>query len=87
MKYINADEIFPSELLEEIQKYVHGKTIYIPKAKGSRKKWGEKNGNRALLQQRNDQIREQYAEGASIGELAARFYLSYESIRKIIYSK
>ncbi|MDR0268139.1 CD3324 family protein [Paenibacillus sp.] len=87
MKYINADEIFPRELLKEIQKYVHGETIYIPRPIGTRKKWGEKNGNRALLQQRNDQIREQYAEGVSIIELADRFYLSYDSIRKIVYSK
>ena len=30
MRYIRADEILPSELLEAIQQYVDGQLIYIP---------------------------------------------------------
>lgn len=33
MKYIKATTILPEELLVEIQKYVQGETIYIPKQK------------------------------------------------------
>ncbi len=31
MKYINAGEILPSELLEEIRKFIQGECLYIPK--------------------------------------------------------
>ncbi len=30
MKYINANMILPEKLIEEIQKYIQGKYIYIP---------------------------------------------------------
>ena len=30
MKYRNASEIFPDELLREIQKYSSGELVYIP---------------------------------------------------------
>ncbi len=43
MRYIKADYVFPEELLKEIQRYVHGELIYIPKMREERKKWGEKN--------------------------------------------
>ena len=31
MKYKNANEILPPELIEEIQRYIQGESIYIPK--------------------------------------------------------
>lgn len=31
MSYINANEILPKELISEIQKYVNGVNLYIPK--------------------------------------------------------
>lgn len=31
MKYTNATKVLPEELIEEIQKYVQGETLYIPK--------------------------------------------------------
>lgn len=40
MKYENAGEVLPEELLKEIQKYAAGKLLYIPK--GEEKKAGEK---------------------------------------------
>ena len=41
MKYISADVIFPENLLREVQKYVHGKFVYIPNPEGARKGWGQ----------------------------------------------
>lgn len=49
MKYINADIILPEELLKEVQKYVQGGMVYIPKPEGLRKKWGENSGSRVYL--------------------------------------
>ena len=43
MKYRNASEIFPDELLQEIQKYTSGELVYIPE-KEKRKEWGSASG-------------------------------------------
>ena len=51
MKYINADIILPEELLKEVQKYVQGGMVYIPKPEGLRKKWGE-NSRRVYLKKK-----------------------------------
>lgn len=87
MKYVNADIIFPEELLKEIQKYIQGSMVYIPTPEGQRKKWGENSGSRKHLSLRNETIRQQYIDGATIDELSDQFCLSIDSIKKIIYSK
>ncbi|RKN73005.1 CD3324 family protein [Paenibacillus ginsengarvi] len=87
MKYVNADIIFPEELLKEIQKYIHGSMVYVPTREGSRKKWGENSGSIKLLSKRNEAIREKYSNGMTIDELSDQFCLSNDSIKKIIYSK
>lgn len=87
MKYIKADNIFPKELLKQIQKYVQGELIYIPNPEGVRKKWGEKSGYRLYLDYRNNQIRNQFISGLALEQLAEEFCLSIESIKRIVYSK
>ncbi|WP_330363609.1 CD3324 family protein [Butyrivibrio sp. LC3010] len=86
MKYENAKDILPASLLEEVQKYAEGKVIYIPKNEKS-KGWGEASGYRKKLNKRNAVICSRYAAGAGIMELAEEFYLSPESIKKIVYGK
>ncbi|WP_432409694.1 hypothetical protein [Wukongibacter sp. M2B1] len=54
---------------------------------GSRRKWGEKSGAREELVKRNNKIRREFKEGKTIEELADQFYLSINSIKKIVYSK
>lgn len=39
MKYINAAEILPKQLLKELQSYIDGSVLYVPKV--STKKSGE----------------------------------------------
>ncbi|WP_442601987.1 CD3324 family protein [Paenibacillus sp. KN14-4R] len=87
MKYTNAEIVLPEQLLKEIQKYVHGGLIYVPKREGSRTKWGEKSGSRQYLEQRNAEIRYSFSTGAKIDELQAQYCLSYDSIKKIVYTK
>ena len=86
MKYENAKDILPASLLEEVQKYAEGRAIYIPKRSRS-KGWGEASGYRDLLKKRNIKIRSRYSAGASIFEIAEEFFLSPESIKKIVYGK
>ena len=87
MKYVNADEVIPPELLKEVQRYIEGYMIYIPNREGVRKRWGENSGYRSQLQTRNREIRERFGAGESIDRLAEGFYLSCESIKKIVYGK
>ena len=85
MRYLNASEVLPDELLREIQKYTQGETLYIPK-ENERKKWGENSGSRSYYIERNSKILKKYREnGCSMQELASEFNLSVESIRKIIF--
>jgi DNA-binding NarL/FixJ family response regulator len=87
MRYRNADEIFPKELLAQIQTYFDGGLVYIPKLDKVRKKWGEKSGSRQFLIRRNQEIQRLFSNGEPIEYLAERFYLSPSSIKKIVYTK
>ena len=86
MKYRNAADIFPDELLAEIRKYSSGELIYIPEESQSKKSWGEKSGSRDFYIKRNAEIRQKHSEGKSIAQLADEFSLSTDSIRRILYS-
>ncbi len=86
MKYIKAEVVLPEALLKEIQKYIHGELLYIPNPKGTRKKWGECSGSRLNLKQRNDAIRHSYSTGCSMEQLCEKFCLSFDTIKKIVYS-
>jgi Mor family transcriptional regulator len=86
MKYIKAEVVLPEKLLKEIQKYIQGELVYIPNPQGIRKKWGENSGNRMYLTDRNMEIRGKFKEGASIDQLTNMFCLSFDSIKKIVYS-
>jgi Mor family transcriptional regulator len=86
MKYVNAD-ILPEELLKEVQKYIHGGMVYIPKPEGVRKGWGVNSGSRNYINQRNDEVRQRFSQGATVDQLSEQFFLSCDSIKKIVYSK
>ncbi|QCR34072.1 CD3324 family protein [Lysinibacillus sp. SGAir0095] len=87
MRYVNAHEILPEELLLEIQKYVQGDLIYIPKPEKERIQWGVLSGERQRLQKRNEQIKRHYQDGVALRELAEQYHLSIETIKKILYRK
>lgn len=87
MKYINAKEILPDKLIKELQEYVQAGYIYVPAKNEQHKSWGELSGYRKELSKRNSIIISEYRNGASIEELADRYYLSIYAIKKIIYKK
>ena len=87
MKYQNADAVFPAALLTEIQKYVQNGMIYIPKAKESRKKWGENTQSKKLTFIRNNEIKSAFKDGFTIENLSKQYCLSFESIKKIVYCR
>lgn len=87
MKYTNAKEILPDKLIKELQEYVQAGYVYVPAKNEQHKSWGELSGYRKELSKRNSIIISEYRNGASIEELADRYYLSIYAIRKIIYKK
>ena len=87
MKYVKVETVLPENLIVEIQKYIQGEYIYVPSKVEKKKRWGENSGSRTYIQNRNEKIRNKYAEGLRINNLAEEFFLSVESIKKIIYAK
>lgn len=85
MKYRNAVEILPDYLVQEIQMYLDGDILYIPKA-STKKHWGADSGARIYYQKRNQAIRKLYFEGHSIDKLSKEYGLAESTIKKIIYS-
>ncbi|HOX92458.1 MAG TPA: CD3324 family protein [Spirochaetales bacterium] len=87
MAYIRGEEKLPPELLREIQKYIQGSLVYIPRPENERLGWGRKNGTRSMLDQRDNTIRCAKANGQSIEQLADEHGLSSDAIRKILYKR
>ncbi len=87
MKYVKAATVLPESLITEIQKYIKGETIYIPKQETKHYKWGTRSGGRKQLDERNKAIKEAFKSGIAIHQLAEEYFLSGETIKKIVYSK
>lgn len=84
MKYIKAQEVLPDELVKILQEYVSGDYLYIPRKDGEKRTWGEKSGTRTLLKERNREIYQKYRKGQTAEELAMEYFLSEQSIRRIL---
>ena len=84
MSYRNAREILPDYLITEIQKYINGEIIYIPKHEEKKTKWGTKNGSRKKYDMRNGEIRALKSGGLTVDEIAGRYFLSAEIVKKIL---
>ena len=87
LKYVNAKDVLPPDILAAVQKYTGGALIYVPKKEAEKIGWGQQNGARAQVHTRNRNIIEAYQQGATVFDLMADYCLSESSIRKIIYTK
>lgn len=84
MNYKNGRDVLPHSLLTELQNFIQGELIYIPKRTDRRAGWGEISGARKQLAERNEEIVRFYSSGWSVADLEQKYHLSGESIRKII---
>ena len=82
MKYVNAADVLPPELLIEISKYAGGKLLCIPTL-NEKRPWGEKSGSKQYYLDRNHQIRNLFQQGHSAEELSKIFGLSPETVKRI----
>lgn len=85
MSYRKAEDIFPMEVIEIIQKYVDGETIYIPRILENKKEWGSRTQTKIELEERNFKIFKDYLKGEKILELSEKYFLSDKSIQRIVY--
>lgn len=83
MKYINAADVLPQELLIEVSKYSGGKLLYIPTL-NEKFSWGEKSGAKQYYLERNREMKELFQQGKTLDELSKVYGLSSETIRKIV---
>lgn len=86
MGYKNAAELLPPNLLKDLQKYFSGGIIYVPKT-SKKAAWGELSGSRKDIDNRNRDIRLLFRSGVKVCELSEQFFLSEETIKKIVYTK
>ena len=84
MGYKESSKLIPAELIEKIQEYVDGETVYIPRKSSKRRKWGESTGNRKSLAERNSEIYRKYKSGKSVKSLSEEYYISKQGIYKIL---
>lgn len=66
MGYMRAEEILPVEIIELIQRYVDGESIYIPRKPSHRKAWG---AGTKIKQELLDRC---FSEEVGVGMLAGR---------------
>lgn len=84
MSYQKMSDLLPKELLEQVQEYVEGRVVYIPKKAGNKKLWGENTDTKQVLACRNRQICADHQNGATIEQLSEKYFLTGKSIRRII---
>ena len=73
MKYVNANDILPTELLSLIQKYYQGGYLYIPK--GGYCEVKQQTDYKIELEKRNQYIYLKHLEGRTNVQLANIYYL------------
>lgn len=84
MNYRNGKNLLPPKLLSQLQEYVQGELLYVPRKAEKRAGWGAANGSRMKIEIRNIEIGRLYEEGKTVDELMEAYHLSEDSIRKVI---
>ncbi|KGR84381.1 CD3324 family protein [Lysinibacillus odysseyi] len=84
MSYKKAEDFLPWEVIELIQHYVDGESIYIPRKAERKKAWGSGTTTRQDLKVRNANIYKDFLSGIDTHTLSRDYYLSLKSIQRII---
>lgn len=84
MGYVRAEDILPKEILELVQQYADGQTIYVPRKSECHKSWGAGTKTKNSLMLRNSKMYEEYKKGTTIRELSERYFLTEKSVQRII---
>ena len=84
MRYASAQDLLPPELLEELQGYIDGAYLYIPRKEENRLAWGARTCSKKETAARNRQILQRFCQGETAAQLAEAFFLTEKTVRRII---
>ncbi len=56
MRYIRAQDVLPADLLNQLQQYVDGAYLYIPRREENRLAWGQRTNSKSETAGRNREI-------------------------------
>ena len=84
MGYTSAEKLLPRALLREVQRYVDGAYLYVPRKGAEKRPWGARTGIRETLLVRNREIAAKRRAGRSVAELSAEYFLSDKTIARVI---
>lgn len=87
MGYKNVSEILPENLVRQIQEFIDGDVIYIPRKAVNRKCWGDGTDTKKQLQSRDMEIVLKYSQGVRVSDLANEYHMSTQGIYKILSKK
>ena len=84
MRYARAQDLIPAELLAQLQQYVDGAYLYVPRKQENHLSWGERTQSKQETARRNAAIFRDSQQGVSVETLAERYFLSEKTIRRIL---
>ncbi len=84
MRYARAQDILPAELITQLQQYVDGAYLYVPRREESRLGWGDRTHSKEETAARNRAIFREAQRGRSAAELADDYFLTEKTIRRIL---
>ena len=76
MSYPKIYEVLPKDIILQIQDYIEGEVIYIPKRSENKKSWGDCTDTKEILSLRNKKIYYDYCDGISVQQLAQKYFLA-----------
>lgn len=84
MRYVRAQDVLPAELLSELQRYVDGAYLYVPRRQENRLRWGDRTQSKTETAARNRDIYRRFQNGEEVSALAAAYFLTEKTIRRIL---
>ena len=84
MRYIRAQDVLPADLLNQLQQYVDGAYLYIPRREENRLAWGQRTNSKSETAWRNREIYRRALAGETAAQLAEVYFLTEKTIRRIL---
>ena len=84
MRYARGQDILPAKLLRQLQQYIDGAYLYIPRKQENRLTWGERTHSKEETAARNRSIFLEAEAGADISALAETYFLAEKTVRRIL---
>lgn len=84
MRYDNAKDLLPEELVALLQNYVQGSYLYVPRKEGEEKKMRKKTVYAVEMEKRDKHIYEKHLKGWDNFRIGELYHISGSSVRRII---